>query len=266
MEILQYDFMIRAFIAGIFIAILASSLGMFVVVRRYSMLSDALAHISLLGVAFGFLFSISTTWSAIVTAVIISWLIEYLRRNYNIYSDSLLAIFLTGSLSLAIIIISLSHSFNVSLFNYLFGSIVAVSTNDIYIISSFGILSVLLIANFYQKLLFVAFDEDVAFTTGINTSFLNYLLVSLVAITIGLSIKIVGALLIGALMIIPVISAMQYGKSFLKTAILAVIFSISSVILGLIVSFYVSIPSGATIVVMALLIFISSLFKNKIFT
>ncbi len=263
MEILHYDFMIRAFISGIFIAILASSLGMFVVVRRYSMLSDTLAHISLLGVAFGFLFSISTTWSALFTAVIISWFIEYLRRNYDIYSDSLLAIFLTGSLSLAIIIISLSHSFNASLFNYLFGSIIAVNNKDIYIISSFGILSLILIANFYQKLLFVAFDEDVAFTTGVNTSSLNYMLVSLVAITIGLSIKIVGALLIGALMIIPVISAIQYGKSFFKTAMLAILFSIGSVILGLIVSFYISIPSGATIVIMALLIFMFSLFAKK---
>jgi len=263
MEMFEYAFMIKAFIAGIFIAILASSLGMFVVVRRYSMLSDTLAHVSLLGVALGFLFTVSTTWSAIVVALVISWLIEYLRKNYDIYSDSILAIFLTGGLALAIIIISLSHSFNVSLFNYLFGSIVAVSSEDIYVIAGFGLLSILLIANFYQQLLFVAFDEDVAFSSGINTSFLNYLLVSLVAITIGLSIKIVGALLIGALMIIPVIAAMQFQKSFIKTALLATLFSVISVIIGLVISFYVSIPSGATIVVVSLIIFIVSLLLRK---
>ena len=263
MEMFQYDFMIKAFTAGIFIAMLASSLGMFVVVRRYSMLSDTLAHISLLGVAIGFLFAVSTTWSAIIVSLIISWLIEYLRKNYDIYSDSILAIFLTGGLSLAIIIISLSHSFNVALFNYLFGSIVAVSSEDIYTIAGFGIVSIAFIANFYQQLLFVAFDEDVAYSSGVNTSFLNYLLVSLVAITIGLSIKIVGALLIGALMIIPVISAMQFQKSFVKTALLATLFSIISVISGLTISFYIAIPSGATIVVVSLIIFIISLLFRK---
>ena len=263
MEMFEYDFMIRAFIAGIFIAILASSLGMFVVVRRYSMLSDTLAHVSLLGVALGFLFTVSTTWSAIIVAFAISWLIEYLRKNYDIYSDSILAIFLTGGLSLAIIIISLSHTFNVGLFNYLFGSIVAVSSEDIYLIAGFGLVSIVLIVNFYQKLIFVALDEDVAFSSGINTSFLNYLLVSLVAITIGLSIKIVGALLIGALMIIPVIAAMQFQKSFVKTALLATLFSVISVISGLTLSFYVSIPSGATIVVVSLIIFVASLLLRK---
>jgi len=263
MEMFQYDFMIKAFIAGIFIAMLAPSLGIFVVVRRYSMLSDTLAHVSLLGVALGFLFTVSTTWSAIVVSLLISWLIEYLRKNYEIYSDSILAIFLTGGLSLAIIIISLSHSFNISLFNYLFGSIVAVSSEDIYIIAGFGIVSIALITHFYQQLLFLAFDENVAYSSGINTSFLNYLLVSLVAITIGLSIKIVGALLIGALMIIPVISAMQFQKSFVKTALLATLFSIISVIAGLTVSFYVAVPSGATIVVVSLIIFILSLILRK---
>jgi len=263
MEMFEYAFMIKAFIAGIFIAILASSLGMFVVVRRYSMLSDTLAHVSLLGVALGFLFTVSTTWSAIIVALVISWLIEYLRKNYDIYSDSILAIFLTGGLALAIIIISLSHSFNVALFNYLFGSIVAVSNEDIYAIAGFGLVSILLIVNFYQKLLFVAFDEDVAFSSGVNTRFLNYLLVSLVAVTIGLSIKIVGALLIGALMIIPAISAMQFQKSFVKTALLATLFSVISVIIGLTVSFYVAVPSGATIVVVSLVIFIVSLLLRK---
>jgi len=256
--------MIRAFSAGILIAALASSLGLFVVVRRYSMLSDSLAHISLLGVAFGFLFSISTTWSAILTTLLASWLIEYLRRNHNIYSDSILAIFLSGSLAIAIIIVSLSNSFNTSLFDYLFGSIVAVSDEDILAISVFGFLSILLILNYYKKLLFVAFDEEVAEASGINTKILNYLLTSLVAITIGLSIKIVGALLIGALMIIPVISAIQLGRSFFLTGMLAVILSVLSVIIGLVISFYISIPSGATIVTISLFFFVASLIIKTI--
>jgi zinc transport system permease protein len=263
MEIFEYSFMIKAFLAGSIIAVLASSLGLFVVVRRYSMLSDSLAHISLLGVALGFLFSISTTWSAIVIAVLVSWVIEYLRRNHNIYSDSILSIFLSGSLALAIIVVSLSDAFNASLFDYLFGSIVAVSEEDIWVIFGFGTLSILFIANYYQKLIFTAFDEEAAEASGIHTERLNYLLVSLVAVTIGLSIKIVGALLIGALMIIPVIAAMQFRKSFFVTGLLAVVISVSSVIIGLTLSFYASLPSGATIVVVALVMFGVSLVSKK---
>ncbi len=256
--------MIRAFVAGIIIAALASLLGVFVVVRRYSMLSDSLAHISLLGVASGFLFSVSTSWSAIAVTLAASWLIEYLRQNHDIYSDSLLSIFLSGSLATAIIIVSLSNSFNASLFDYLFGSIVAVSEEDIWTIFVFGILSVLVVVNYYKKLIFMSFDEEVARSCGINTKALNYLLVSLVAVTIGLSIKIVGALLIGALMIIPVISAMQFCKSFFWTAAVAVCISVFSVITGLFTSYYASLPSGATIVVVALLLFVASLFAKTV--
>jgi len=264
MEIFDYTFMIRAFTAGIFIAILAPTLGTFVVVRRYSMLSDALAHISLLGVALGFLFSISTTFSAIVIALLASLFIEYLRKNHNMYSDSILSIFLSSGLALSIMVVSLSHSFNISLMSYLFGSIVAVSQEDIWLICIFGILSSIFIIANYQKLLFVAFDEEVAKASGIKVDFLNYMLVSLVAITVGLSIKIIGALLIGALMIIPVISAMQFGKSFFITCLLAIFFALSSVIIGLFVSFYVSVPSGATIVVVSLILFILSLTLKSI--
>jgi zinc transport system permease protein len=261
-EIFEFSFMIRAFVSGAIIAALASLLGLFVVVRRYSMLSDSLAHISLLGVALGFLFSVSTTWSALTVVLAASWLIEYLRRNHNIYSDSILSIFLSGSLAIAIIIVSLSNSFNTSLFDYLFGSIVAVSDEDIVAISTFGALSILLVANYYKKLLFMALDEEVAHASGINIKWLNYLLVSLVAITIGLSIKIVGALLIGALMVIPVITAIQFGKSFFITGILAVFISVFSVILGLTISYYVSLPSGATIVVVTLALFVASLISK----
>lgn len=264
MEIFEYSFMIRAFLAGISIAALSSFLGLFVVVRRYSMLSDSLAHISLLGVAAGFLFQTSTTINAIIITVSASWLIEYLRRNHNIYSDSLLSIFLSGSLALAIIAVSLSDSFNASLFDYLFGSIVAVSDEDIWTIAVFGVLCAAIVLSYYKKLLFTAFDEETATASGINTKALNYTLVSLVAVTIGLSIKIVGALLIGALMVIPVISAMQLNRGFFATALMAVCISIVSVIIGLFASFYASLPSGATIVAAALCLFALSVISKSI--
>jgi zinc transport system permease protein len=119
MEIFEYEFMINAFIAGILIAILTSTLSLFVVVKRYAMLSDALAHISLLGVAIGFLFQVSTIITAIIISIIASVMIEYLRSYKKLYSDSMLSIFLSSALALSVIIVSLSNSFNTSLFDYL---------------------------------------------------------------------------------------------------------------------------------------------------
>lgn len=254
--------MLRAFYVGIVISILASVLGMFVVVRRYSMLSDSLAHISLLGVAAGFLTAMPIGWSSVLFTLFVSWIIEYLRQNHKLYSDSVLSIFLSGSLALAIIIVSLSSSFNISIFDYLFGSIVAIEDEDVYLISSVGILCIVLFVINYQKLLFIAFDEDVAKASGVNTKVLNYALISMVAITIGISIKIIGALLIGALMVVPAVTAMQFGRNFISTLLLGMVLSIFSVIAGLFLSFYVSLPSGATIVVILIAIFIFTILRK----
>lgn len=259
MEIFEYDFMIRAFFVGGIVALLASILGMFVVVRRYSMLADSLAHVSLLGVAVGFLSAVPVGVGAIAATVSAAFGIEYLRQRHKLYSDSMLSIFLSGSLGIAIIIVSLSNSFNSSLFDYLFGSIVAVDDTDLAVISIFGVLCLTLIAINYKKLLFTAFDEDVAFASGINTKELNYLLAFLVAVMIGVSIKIVGALLIGALTVIPVVAAMQFGRNFFWTMVIAVSVSVLSVFGGLFLSFYASLPTGATIVVIALVFFCLSI-------
>jgi len=256
--------MLRAFFVGVIVAVLASVLGMFVVVRRYSMLADSLAHVSLLGVAVAFLTSMSTGLGSIAATVAAALTIEYLRQNHKLYSDSMLSIFLSGSLGVAIIIVSLSNSFNSSLFDYLFGSIVAVDDDDIAVISVFGLACLLLVGVNYKKLVFTAFDEDVAFASGVNTKFLNYLLAFLLAVMIGVSIKIVGALLIGALSVIPVVAAMQFGKNFFWTTVIAVFISVCSVLGGLFLSFYASLPTGATIVLITLVCFCFSLFMRVI--
>ena len=142
MEMLQYPFMQNAFIAGLMIAILASLSGSFIVLRRYSLLSETLAHFSLVGVAVGLLFGLSPLWMAVLASLVASWLIEYLRSVHGMYSDSVLAIFLSGSLALAIVIVSLAGSFNASLFSYLFGSILSVSTEDLWVMGIFGSLAI----------------------------------------------------------------------------------------------------------------------------
>ena len=263
LEMFDYDFMQRAFIAGIFIAILASFSGTFIVLKRYSLMSETLAHSALVGVAVGLVAGMNPLWSAVIVAIISAWLIEYLRSYFSLYSDSILAILLSGSLAIAVIIVSLGGAFNNSLFSYLFGSILSVSYDDLITIFIFGTIALFILVIFSRELYFIAYDEEVAKTSGIKVQLLNFLLVSVVAVIIALSIRVVGSLLIGALMVIPTVSALQYRVGFANTSLLAIFFALLSVIFGMTLSFYFSLPSGATIVICILIIFIISLISNK---
>jgi zinc transport system permease protein len=253
----------RAFIAGILIAILASISGTFIVLRRYAMIGETLAHSSLVGVAVGLVTGSNPLWVAVVVALAVAWLIEFLHHNYAIYSDAILSIVLSGSLALAIIIVSLDGGINNSLFSYLFGSILAVSLEDVYIILSVGGIALFFLLANAKKLYFLAFDEEVAQVSGINVKRLNYLLVSVVAIIISLSIHVVGSLLIGALMVIPVSTALQFRLGFFQTMFTTLLISLFSVIGGMSVSYYFSLPSGATIVLFVITIFIVILLVRK---
>ena len=259
----EYEFMQRAFLAGVMIAILASISGTFIVLKRYSMMSETLAHSALVGVAVGLVAGYNPLWMAVVAAILSAWLIEYLRTSFSLYSDAILAIMLSGTLAIAVIIVSLGGAFNNSLFSYLFGSILSVSDEDVTTIMIFGSLALALLLAFSKELYFVAYDEEVAQVSGIRVKLLNFLLVTVVAIIIALSIRVVGSLLIGALMVIPTVSALQYRVGFLQTVLISLFFAIFSVVLGMTLSFYFSLPSGATIVLCVLIIFVLSLIVNK---
>jgi len=263
LEMFEYDFMQRAFIAGIIIATLASLSGTFVVLKRYSMISETLAHSALVGVAVGLVAGYNPLWMAVLIAVFAAWIIEYLRSSFSIYSDAILSILLSGSLALAVIIVSLGGAFNNSLFSYLFGSILSVSADDLKVIAVFGSLSLALLLAFSKELYFIAYDEEVAKVSGIKVKMLNFLLVTVVAVIIALSIRVVGSLLIGALMVIPTVTALQYRVGFLKTLLIALFVALFSVVLGMTLSYYFSLPSGATIVLCVIVLFIISLVINK---
>jgi len=262
-EMFDYPFMQRAFIAGFLIAVLASLGGSFIVLRRYSLLSETLAHVSLVGVSVGLLLGYSPLWMAVLASVVASWLIEYLRSVHGLYSDSVLAIFLSGSLALAIVIVSLAGSFNASLFSYLFGSILSVTSEDLWIMGIFGTAAMGLMMVFFKELYFVSFDEEVARASGISVTFLNFMLVSVIAIIIALSIRVVGTLLIGALMVIPPVAAIRFGMGFFRTTLLSVAIALLSVLIGLSASFFFSLPSGAAIVLCLLVVFVVALTVNR---
>src|SRR3989344_3467546 len=191
LDIFQYGFIIRGLEAGIIIAIIAPLIGIFLVLRRYSLIADTLAHISLAGIAIGLLLGINPVLTALGTTIIASFGIERLRTSKKVYGESALALFLSGSLALAIVLLSLAHGFNANLLSYLFGSIVTVTTFDIYIITFLAAVVIGIIILFYKELVFIAFDEDAAKVSGIPIKLINTILILLAAITVSLSIPIV---------------------------------------------------------------------------
>jgi len=262
-EIFQYDFLLRAFAAGIIIAVIAPMIGIFLVVRRYSLLADTLAHVSLAGAAVGILTKNQPALTAMLFSVLSAFGIERLSGAKKIFGESALALFLWGGLAGAVVIIGLAKGFNVNLFGYLFGSITTVSAGDLYLVAILGAVILFITSACYKEFFFISFDEELAEVSGVNTRALNLTLLIMAAVTVSLSMRIVGVLLIGALMVIPVITAMQFNRSFRQTLFLSVFISLLSVIAGLFLSYYLDLASGGTIVLTALTIFLISLFISR---
>ncbi len=262
-DIFQYSFVVRGLEAGVIVALIAPLIGIFLVLRRYSLIADTLAHVSLAGVALGLLLGINPILSALGITVVSSLGIERLRKTKRIYGESALALFLSGSLALATILLSLGHGFNANLFNYLFGSIVTVTRTDVLTIAALAVIVVITLAAFYKELIYITFDEESAQVNGIPTRRINMILIVLAALTISLAIPVVGILLIAALIVIPVVAALQLRKSFTQTILYAEGISLVSVLAGIFTSFYLNLSTGGTIVLIMLAVFIAILMVRK---
>jgi len=255
-ELFQYGFMVRAFWAGFIVAIIAPLIGSFLVVRRLSLIADTLSHVALTGVAVGLLINVNPLITTIIFTVITSYIIEEIRSSEMISAESILAMILSGGLAGALIIISIANGFNTSLMNYLFGSITAVTKQDIWIILGLGIAIISIFIIFHREFIYTSFDEEGAHTSGINVKLINHIFMILIALTVSVAMKVVGALLIGALMIIPVISAMQVTKGFKKSIFVSIGIALVGVISGLILSYFANLSAGATIVIVLIMFFI----------
>jgi len=265
LDIFQYDFMIRAFLAGAIISFLAPILGIFLVVRKYSLIADTLSHVSLLGIILGFILGFYPLLSAIFISCLVAFLMEKMRIKKNISGDSILAIFLSGSLALALFLLSFSGGVNNAILGFLFGSITTVLPQDLYFIFFVAVITLFIIIFNYNNFFVSSIDNELARVSGIKVDFFNILLVVLVSLVVSISIKVVGALLIGSMMVIPVIAALQLKQGFKKTIIFASFISFASVVIGLFVSYYFNIVSGAAIVMTALLfLFLSIIFGEKL--
>lgn len=255
-NLFQYSFIIRGLEAGLIVAVIAPLIGIFLVLRRYALIADTLSHVSLAGVALGLLLGINPIVTALGSTLAAAWGLETLRRSKRLYSESALALFMSGSLALAVVLLSWGHGFNANLFAYLFGSILTVTPLDIWVIAILAVIVLTTLTLFFKELLYLTFDEEAAQVSGLPGRKLNLVFIMLAALTVAISIPIVGVLLIAALIVIPAVTALQLKAGFIKTIVWAEIFSVISVSLGLLLAFYFNLASGGTIVLVMLAIFL----------
>jgi len=262
-EIFQYDFMIRALVAGLLVALTVPVMGSFLVARRYSLIADSLAHVSLAGVGAGLLLGTAPIVIAVPVTALGALLLEWLRQNRRLSGEVGLAILMSGGLALAVVLANLARGANTDFNSYLFGSITTTTISDVVTlaIAALGILAV--IAYNYRGFLHIAYDEDSARISGYRVTFLNYLLAVMTAVMVVLSLRIVGGLLISALLVIPVVIASQLCRSFLRTIIVAVGVAMISVLSGLVLAFYAGIAAGGAIVLSAITLLILTMIWKK---
>jgi zinc transport system permease protein len=264
LSILSYSFMQRAFLAGILIGIVAPLIGTFLVAKRYSLIADSLAHVSLAGVAVGVLLGINPILGALAVAVCAALVMEKLRTDKRVTAEVALAMFLSSGLAVAVVLIGLNNRANIDLMSFLFGSITTVSVQDLWIIGALAAFVVAVIATWYKQLAYTSFDEEQAQASGLRVRLLNQVLMMLAAVTVVVSLRIVGGLLIGALTVIPVAAASQIAHSFKQTLAYAVALGLIAVIAGLFASFYLDLAAGGAIVLTALLLFFMTLGAKRI--
>lgn len=263
-QILQYSFIQKAFISGSFVAISCSSLGLFLVLRKMSLIGDGLSHVSFGAIALGLFFGFYPFYIAIPVVALASILILKISEKARVYGDAAIGIVSAVGIASGVILASLSNGFNVDLFSYLFGNILAISAIEAVLSAALFLIVILAIAFFYWDLFSATFDEEYAKTTGIRTNFINTLLTVLTAITVVLSVKVVGIMLVSALLILPAVTALQISRKFKTALFFGGLCSLVSVILGIIASFIFDLPPGATIVMINVLFFSLALLCKKI--
>jgi len=254
LEILQYGFMQRALLAGIVAGALCPLIGIFLVLRRMSLIGDSLSHIALSGIAAGILMNIYPVGTALLFSVGAALAIERLRKAYAQYAELAIAILLSAGIGTAVVLISFARGMNIDLFSYLFGSIATVLEEDLILIFLLGIWILLSVKFLYKELFYIAFDEEAARLAGIPVKWINRYFIILVAMTITLSMRVIGILLVSSLIVLPVATSLQISKNFKQATLLSVFFAEIAVISGIFISYYLEIASGGTIVLLSVIL------------
>lgn len=270
--LLNYEFLQNAFLSGLIIGVIAPLLGVFIVVRRMSLIADALSHVTLAGIA-GSLY-LSQTFSAlallnpiylgIAASVSGSILIERLRRLYKHYEELAIPIIMSGGIGLSAILVSLASGFNTDLMSYLFGSVSAVSRQDLWVILAIALVVFLFLFLFFKEMFVLSFDEEYANASGLPAKWIHFLFMIVVALVIAASMRIVGILLVSSLITLPVACSMRIAKGFKQTILFSILFGEAAVIIGLVSAYYLNLAPGGTIVVTSIIILFIVIMVKKI--
>ncbi len=260
---LNYGFMQNALYVSIFISILCPCIGIFLVLRRYSMIGDTLSHASLAGVTLGLLLNQSPVLGAFVFTSLCGALIEFLRTYFKKYTDLILTIVLALSVGTAITLIS-SGRLHANADSFLFGSILTVTRADLILIAVLSAISVLTLIVLYHQMLYIAYDEEAAKVAGVRVKLINYVFSILVASAIAASIRIVGVLVLSSMIALPVATALQLEKGFRTTLAFSIVFSVIDIMLGLFVSFYLNVAPGGFTALVAVFVLVLVLAAKKL--
>ncbi len=263
-QMLSYSFMIRAIIVGILVSLCSALLGVSLVLKRYSMIGDGLSHVGFGALAFATVLGLSSLKFTIPVVIIAAVLLLKVNENSKIKGDSAIGIISTGALALGVLAISVSTGLNTDLYNYLFGSILAMTKADVTLSVLLSAMVIIVFILFYNKIFAVTFDESFAASSGTNVGLFNILIAVLTAITIVLGMRMMGSLIISALVIFPAITAMRVCKSFKSVTVTSAILSVVCFIVAIVISYMYDLPTGATIVVINIIMLVIFIFMEKI--
>ncbi len=263
-EMLSYPFIARAVIVGILVSLCAAALGVSLILKRYSMIGDGLSHVGFGALSVAQVLGLAPLAFAVPVVVFVAILLLRLSETGKIKGDAAIAAISTGSLALGVMVTSLSNGANTDLVNYMFGSILAMSEADVRLSLLLSLCVLVLFVLFYNKIFAVTFDETFAKATGKKTAVYNTVIAALTAITVVLGMRMMGALLISALVIFPGLSAMRVMRSFSGVMICAVILSAVCFLIGITLSYLFALPAGASVVLVNILVFILFSILGKI--
>ena len=256
LQAISLPFMQRALIVGCLVSLCASLLGVNLVLKRYSMIGDGLSHVGFGALAAATALNLAPLWVSIPVVILVAFLLLRLSENSKIKGDSAIAIISASSLAIGSVILALSSGMNTDVCNYLFGSILVMSKLDVYLSIGLSIVVLVLYVIFYNRIFAVTFDETFSKATGIKANLYNMLLAVLTAITVVLGMRMMGALLISSLIIFPSLSSMRVCKHFRTVVIVSAILSLLCFVTGLISSYWLQTPAGASVVIVNLTVFI----------
>jgi zinc transport system permease protein len=261
---LAYDFMRNALMISILISFLCPCIGIFLVLRRHSMIGDSLAHSSLAGVSLGLITGFNPIISAFIFTSVCSVLIEALKNYYKKYAELILVIILSFSVGTAITIIS-SGKVRSNVNAYLFGSILTVTTEDLITVLVLSIITVIIMLLFFNELLYITFDEEGAQVAGVKVKLINYIFAILVAASISVTIRIVGVLVLTSMLALPVATALQFKKGFKATLFLSIAISTLDILSGLVISYYIDSATGGVIALVSVLVLVVVIIVSNLF-